>query len=341
MDNETPLRIVAIGGGTGLSALLQGLKRYTRPSGEGSGLPRVDITAVVTVTDDGGSSGRLRREFAVLPPGDIRNCMVALSEDEALLSRLFQYRFETGRGLKGHSFGNLFLMALTRIMGDFPDAVKASSDVLKIAGRIYPATAANVSLEAVLDDDTRVEGETRISRSRRRIRTIHLVPRKVRPLAATLSAVAEADLITLGPGSLFTSVIPNLLVSGIPAAIRQSPALKACIVNLMWQPGETMEFRASDHIRAIHRHARGKLLDYAVVNIRPIRSELKKRYAREMAMPVENDVDRIFRMGIQVVAGNLLQQSERVRHDPDQIAAVAVRLAREGRQRRLAPAQAK
>ena len=341
MDNETPLRIVAIGGGTGLSALLQGLKRYTRPSGEGSGLPRVDITAVVTVTDDGGSSGRLRREFAVLPPGDIRNCMVALSEDEALLSRLFQYRFETGRGLKGHSFGNLFLMALTRIMGDFPDAVKASSDVLKIAGRIYPATAANVSLEAVLDDDTRVEGETRISRSRRRIRTIHLVPRKVRPLAATLSAVAEADLITLGPGSLFTSVIPNLLVSGIPAAIRRSPALKACIVNLMWQPGETMEFRASDHIRAIHRHARGKLLDYAVVNIRPIRSELKKRYAREMAMPVENDVDRIFRMGIQVVAGNLLQQSERVRHDPDQIAAVAVRLAREGRQRRLAPAQAK
>jgi uncharacterized cofD-like protein len=334
---DSPLRVVAIGGGTGLSALLQGLKRYTAPDPD-TGLPRVDITAVVTVTDDGGSSGRLRREFDVLPPGDIRNCMVALSQDEALLSRLFQYRFESGRGLKGHTFGNLFLMALTRVMGDFPDAVKASSEVLNIAGRIYPSTTANVSLEAVLEDGSRLIGETRISRSRKRIKCVQLVPRQVRPLAATLSAIDQADLITLGPGSLFTSVIPNLLVSGIPAAIRQSRALKAYFVNLMWQPGETMDFCASDHIRALHQHARRKLLDYAVVNLRPIRSALKKRYASTLAMPVENDVDTIFQMGIKVMAGNLLQQGERVRHDPDQVAGVAVRLAREGRQGRIAAA---
>src|SRR5205814_6262944 len=172
MEDLSPLRIVAIGGGTGLSSVLQGLKRYTHPAD--SGAPAVDITAIVTVTDDGGSSGRLRREFDVLPPGDIRNCMVALSEDSGLLSRLFQYRFESGRGLKGHSFGNLFLMALTHVMGDFPDAVEASSEVLKIAGRIYPATAENVALEAVMADGSRIVGETRISRSRGKIERINL-----------------------------------------------------------------------------------------------------------------------------------------------------------------------
>src|SRR5581483_2609821 len=176
----SPLRIVSIGGGTGLSTLLSGLKQHA---------PAAEIAAVVTVSDDGGSSGRLRRDFDILPPGDIRNCMTALSEDEALLSRLFQYRFAGGRGLKGHSFGNLFLMAMTHIMGDFPEAVKASSDVLNIAGRIFPATAANVVLEAVLEDGTRVAGETRISRSRSRIRTVRLVPRRARPLAATLAAI--------------------------------------------------------------------------------------------------------------------------------------------------------
>ncbi len=330
-----PLRIVAIGGGTGLSVLLQGLKQYSRPSAPGS-VPLVDITAVVTVTDDGGSSGRLRRAFAVLPPGDIRNCMVALSEDEALLSKLFQYRFEAGRGLKGHSFGNLFLMALTQVMGDFPDAIRVSSEVLNIAGRIYPSTTANVSLEAELEDGTSVVGETRISRSRRRIRTIRLRPERARPLDATLAAIAEADLITLGPGSLFTSVIPNLLVKGVPEAIRSSPAVKAYFVNLMWQPGETTEFTASDHIRAIQNHARGKLLDYAVVSIDPIRPALRKRYAREHALPVDNDIDRIARMGIEVLAAHLLHQSQKIRHDPQRVASVALQLAQEGRARRLA-----
>jgi uncharacterized cofD-like protein len=334
MEDTSPLRVVAIGGGTGLSALLEGLKEYTRPP-ESS--PPLDITAVVTVSDDGGSSGRLRREFDVLPPGDIRNCMVALSEDSALLSRLFQYRFAAGRGLKGHSFGNLFLMALTQITGDFPDAVRASAEVLKIAGRIYPATATNVVLEAKLANGVSVVGETRISRSRSRIQSVRLIPRKVAPLDATLDAIAQADVITLGPGSLFTSVIPNLLVQGIPAAIRNSKAVKAYFVNLMWQPGETTDFRASDHIRAIHRHARGKFLDYAVVNIRPIQAALKKRYAREEALPVQNDLDAIFQLGVKVMAGHLASNASVVRHDPAATAAVVLRLAQEGRRRKAEP----
>src|SRR5437660_1704686 len=237
----TPLRIVSIGGGTGLSALLQGLKAYARPPAPVNGqpaVPPIDVTAIVTVTDDGGSSGRLRREFDVLPPGDIRNCMVALSEDETLLSRLFQYRFQDGRGLKGHSFGNLFLTALTRVTGDFHEAVKVSSEVLRIVGSIYPATSKDVVLEAVFENGRRVTGETRITKSRGRISKIRLRPGKCQPLPATLDAIAQADLITFGPGSLYTSVIPNLLVQGIPEAIRQSRAVKAYFVNLMWQPCE-------------------------------------------------------------------------------------------------------
>jgi len=330
-----PLHVVAIGCGTGLSVMLQGLKQYVPDHTAAATEPScLDIAAVVTVTDDGGSSGRLRREFDVLPPGDIRNCLVALSEDEALLSRLFQYRFEAGRGLKGHSFGNLFLTALTHITGDFPEAVKESSDVLAIKGRIYPSTASNVTLEAVLDNGAHLVGETRISKSRRRIETVRLRPRRCRPLPDTLAAIEHADLITLGPGSLFTSVIPNLLVGGIADAIRRSPAIKAYFVNLMWQPGETARFKASDHIQAIERHAGGKLLDYAVLNTHPIKSSLRRRYAQEESMPVENDIDEITALGVAVVCGDLLQESKMVRHDPQSIAAIAMRLAMEGRKRR-------
>jgi len=332
MEDTSPLRVVVIGGGTGLSAVLEGLKHFARPGDPAA--PAVDITAIVTVTDDGGSSGRLRREFDVLPPGDIRNCMVALSEDSSLLSRLFQYRFQSGRGLKGHSFGNLFLTALTQIMGDFPDAVRASSEVLKIAGHIYPSTTSNVAIEATLANGARVVGETLISRSRQRIKRIRLIPRQVRPLEAALSAIAEADAITLGPGSLFTSVIPNLLVKGIPSAISRSAAVKAYFVNLMWQPGETMDFRASDHVRAIHQHAGRRILDYVVVNIRPIPLAVKKRYARQAALPVENDVDAIYQMGLKVMAGKLAHHTGKVRHDPKATAAVVVKLAQEGRRRK-------
>lgn len=230
---QDPLRIVVIGGGTGLSAILNGLKRYVYLPGKTISLnestqgPSVDVTAVVTVTDDGGSSGRLRREFEILPPGDIRNCMVALSEDEGLMSRLFQYRFTSGRGLKGHTFGNLFLTAMTHLTGDFAHAVRLSSEVLATRGRIFPSTGTNVVLEAHAEDGGVLTGETKISKSRSRIVSITLRPRRCRPLEETLDAIAKADLITLGPGSLFTSVIPNLLVEGIPQAIGASRALKA------------------------------------------------------------------------------------------------------------------
>ncbi len=326
---QSPLRVVSIGGGHGLSALLEGLKKYTHAGADSS--PVIDITAIVTVTDDGGSSGRLRREFDVLPPGDIRNCMVALSEDGALLSRLFQYRFKAGHGLKGHSFGNLFLTALTDITGDFPDAVRSSAEVLKIAGRIFPSTAANVSLEAVLDDGKVLRGESRISRSRRRIREIRLQPGRVRPLKDTLAAIEHADLITLGPGSLFTSVIPNLLVTGIPNAIRKSRARKAYFVNLMTQPGETTNFTAADHVAAIHDHAGGKLLSGVVVSTSRISPALRRRYAEQGSTPIEPDCNALRAMGLEVTGADLLQKGSRVRHNPDAIARVALELARQSR----------
>ena len=319
-----PLRIVAIGGGTGLSTVLHGLKEYAGDSGE------ADITAVVTVSDDGGSSGRLRREFDVLPPGDIRNCLVALSEDEALLSKLFQYRFSEGRGLKGHSFGNLFLTALTNLTGDFARAVRFSSEVLASLGRIYPATEANVVLEAELENGRSVRGETKISKSRSPIRRIRLRPRTCKPLRETLEAIEQADLITLGPGSLFTSVIPNLLVQGIPEAIRRSRAIRAYFVNLMWQPGETIGFRASDHVAAIEQHA-GKLLDVVVVNTRSISGKQRRKYAVKEVHAVLNDVDRLAEKGLEVVTADLLADGDTVRHDPRLTAAVAMDLARRGR----------
>ncbi len=335
-SNVDPLKIVSIGGGSGLSTLLRGLKRYAK-AGHGA----VKITAVVTVTDDGGSSGRLRRDFDVLPPGDIRNCMVALSEDETLLSKLFQYRFASGRGLKGHSFGNLFLTAMTQLTGDFAAAVSQSCEVLAALGRIYPSTAANVALEATLANGTKVLGETRISRSKSRIEKIALRPRKPKPLEDTLAAIAEADLITLGPGSLFTSVIPNLLVDGIPRAIESSKALKVYFVNLMSQPGETTNFRASDHVSAILRHAGGRrVIDVCVLNSRSIRGKALARYRAHEARPVENDVDALKKLGIKVVEADLLRKSavnpqEKIRHDQGALGAVVLELAGHGRYARI------
>ena len=323
-----PLRIVAIGGGTGLSTLLHGLKRYAKDPQE------AEITAVVTVSDDGGSSGRLRREFEVLPPGDIRNCMVALSEDEGLLSKLFQYRFSSGKGLKGHSFGNLFLTALTNLTGDFAQAVKVSSEVLASLGRIYPATDTNVILEAELENGRIVTGESKISKSRSPIKSVRLRPRVCKPLPETLAAIERADLITFGPGSLFTSVIPNVLVQGIPQAIRRSRALKAYFVNLMWQPGETIGFRASDHVAALNRHAGGGLIDVAVVNTRCITLRQRRKYEAELAQSVMNDVDRLSAMGLQVVAADLLAEGEIVRHDSRVAGEIAMDLARRGRANR-------
>jgi len=324
-----------MGGGTGLATLLRGLKRYIQAA-DGA----IDITAVVTVTDDGGSSGRLRRDFDVLPPGDIRNCMVALCRDEALLSQLFNYRFTGGRGLKGHSFGNLFLMAMTHLTGDFAHAVKLSSEVLAVQGRIYPSTEANVRLEATLVGGQKVSGETRISRSIRPIDRVEMRPRKARPLKETLEAIAQADLITLGPGSLYTSVIPHLLVEGIPQAIAASPAAKVYFANLMTQPGETTGMEsASDHLAALLRHGgrrASRLVDVCVVNTGPILQKALERYRANEARPVKNDVQEIEKTGVKVYAADLVRIAgrrvqEKIRHDPGAISAVAIELAQLGR----------
>ncbi|MBL8214362.1 MAG: YvcK family protein [Bryobacterales bacterium] len=352
---EEPLRILVVGGGTGLSSILAGLKCYARPElrrephPDTFALPegmRAELTAVVTVTDDGGSSGRLRREFDVLPPGDIRNCMVALSEDATLLSRLFQYRFSSGEGLKGHSFGNLFLTVLTQLTGDFAHAIKVSSEVLAIAGKIYPSTASKVELRAKLANGREVKGETNISKSRSPIERVFIHPKHVQPLPETLDAIAKADLICLGPGSLFTSVIPNLLVDGVPEAIRRSPAVKAYLCNLMWQPGETMHFRASDHVKAIHEHAGCELVDCVIVNTAAVGSDLRTRYAAQKARPVEVDAECLIDMGLRLVEGELLAETDKVRHHPERAAALAVRMALMARKQRqraevLRPATAK
>jgi uncharacterized cofD-like protein len=326
------LRVVVIGGGTGLSTLLKGMKWYVSPSADRpatkSGRPEIShLCAVVTVSDDGGSSGRLRKELNMLPPGDIRNCIVALSEDEALLSKLFQHRFVKGSGLEGHSFGNLFLAALTSITKDFSEAVRLSSEILVTRGHIYPATTANVELEALMDDGTRVRGETKITASKGRIKELFLIPHDVEPLPQTLEAIARADLITIGPGSLFTSLIPNLLVRGIAKAIAASPATKVYICNLMTQANESLGRTAADHIRALNRHAQAQIFDYALLNRASISEPLKAKYALEGATQVVVDEEAIKELGVHPVLGDYLDEGELARHATDRIARDLVELA--------------
>lgn len=316
-----PFQVVAMGGGTGLSTLLRGLKRYiARSAQDAPRMPIADLAAVVTVTDDGGSSGRLRREYRILPPGDIRNCMVALSPDEMLLSRLFQYRFPSGRGLRGHSFGNLFLTALANVTGDFTEAVRLSGDVLAIRGRIFPSTAQNVTLEAEMEDGAVVAGETQIVQAGKRIRRVRLVPRHVRSVPEVLAAIRRADLILVGPGSLYTSVIPNLLVSGVVESMRRSPAVRVYIANLMTQPGETIGYSVADHIRAIYEHAHYRLFDWVVINRTPVSPRLLRRYRAEGAEPVPADAAELQRMGLRCVFDYLLEEDGVVRHNPERLA---------------------
>jgi uncharacterized cofD-like protein len=315
------VRVVAIGGGTGLSTVLRGLKQYVSETRKGRARhPISDLAAVVAVTDDGGSSGRLRRDYRVLPPGDIRNCMVALSTDEHLLGDLFQYRFPAGGGLGGHSFGNLFLTALTNVTGDFSRAVRVSSQVLAIRGRIFPSTEQNVTLKAELEDGSIVAGETKISRSRKKIARIHLSPRRVRPSAGALEALRRADLILFGPGSLYTSIIPNLLVQDVVEVIAHSSATRVYIANVMTQPGETQHFSVADHVRAIYKHAGRPLLDYAVINHAVVSPALLKRYRAQGAEPVDPSLAELNRMGLQYIEADILRQDQVVRHDQDALA---------------------
>ena len=327
--NGRDLRVVAIGGGTGLSTLLKGLKKYTtaaistaahRDPARSDSPSIAELCAVVTVSDDGGSSGRLRKEFNMLPPGDVRNCIVALSEDEALLSKLFQHRFAKGQSLEGHSFGNLFLAALTSLTGDFSEAVRVSSEILATRGHIYPATAANIELEALMRDGTRVRGETNITASKGTIEELFLDPESPEPLPQTLQAMAQADVITVGPGSLFTSLIPNLLVRGIPEAIRDSPAIKIYVCNLMTQANESLGRTAADHIRALNDHAGAQIFDYALINRKPLSPDLKAKYALEGASQIVADLDAIEAIDVCPVLGDYLFEEGVARHDTDLVA---------------------
>lgn len=313
----TKPRIVSLGGGTGLSSLLRGLKKCD-----------ADLSAIVTVTDDGGSSGRLREELGVLPPGDIRNCMIALSEDEHLMSRLFRFRFNSDGSLHNHSFGNLFLTAMAGVTGDFAEAVHLTSEVLAIKGVIYPLTNSNVSLNAELEDGSIVRGETRITGSNQRIRRVYLNPADARALPNALKAIGTADVITIGPGSLYTSLIPNLLVKEVVAAIHDSPATKIYIQNIMTQPGETVGYSAADHVKALSDHCDGLMFPNILVNNREPSSSILKKYDAERAALVDIDKDRLRALQLNIVERDLLAEDGVVRHDPDRLARAVFEMAR-------------
>lgn len=311
------IRVVSIGGGTGLSTLLRGLKK----------LP-VELSAIVAVTDDGGSSGRLRQELGALPPGDIRNCMLALSEDEALMSRLFRHRFSgvSDGGLHDHSFGNLFLTAMAEVTGDFGEAVRLTSEVLAIKGTIYPATTSNVVLRAQFDDGRWVEGETRITEDLGRVRRLEMSPPDAHSLPDALAALRGADVITIGPGSLYTSLIVNLLPPEIVPAIRESRALKIYVQNIMTQPAETSDMSMSEHVCAFIQHCGGSLFATALVNTRPPSELLLRKYRETGSSEVEIDRERVAALGVTLVERDLLSEDETIRHDPNRLARAVLEL---------------
>jgi uncharacterized cofD-like protein len=324
VDSIGGLNLVAIGGGTGLSTLLAGLKRLVGKQSDDS-IWFKNLSAIVTVSDDGGSSGRLREELQMLPPGDIRNCMIALSEDSTLISRLFRHRFRGNGELGGHSFGNLFLAALTEVTGDFVEAVRLSSEVLASKGHIYPATINDVRLVAELEDGTSVRGETQITASRSRIRRLHLEPEQCLPLPEALAAIRNADLITVGPGSLYTSILPNLLVSRVADAIGASSATKIFICNLMTQPGETDGYTARQHLEIVNQYAPEIHFDFVVVNNRLISPQQAETYAVEGAVQIGIDNDLLegrLDGETEIIRADLLDQGEKVRHNSEGLAQV-------------------
>src|SRR5688572_27586849 len=314
-------RLVAVGGGTGLSALLRGLKHYV-------GSDRLSqLTGVVTVTDDGGSSGRLRREFGVLPPGDIRNCLVALADDEDLLARLFQYRFLNGDGLLGHSFGNLFLTALTGITGDFHQAILTAESILSVRGKICPATLQDVRLRGRGASGRIYEGESAIGTSGEAIERLELDPPAPPAFPPAVAALEKADLILLGPGSLYTSILPNLLIPGIRQAVNKSPARTVLLLNLMTQPGETDGMTGLDHLHAIERLAGRGLVDDVLVSSSEIPGQLLEHYAETGSEPVLIDRAEVEALGIRVVEADLLAAGDEfIRHDPPKLAKAVMEL---------------
>ena len=301
-------KIVVIGGGSGLATLLRGLKAYS-----------TNLTAIVTVADDGGSSGRLREELGIIPPGDIRNCLVAMSETETLLTDLFNYRFTEGNGLSGHNFGNLFLAAMAAVShGDFCEAINGASKVLAVHGSVIPATLDNVSLVAEFDDGSIIRGESHIGRSSRRISKLSVDPINVQALPEALQAIREADAIIIGPGSLYTSIIPNLRIHGIVEELKRTPALKLYICNVLTQPGETTGLSAADHYEALISHSAPKIIDYMLVNTKEI--ELPEEYQIEGGRPVVVDFDRLDELPIRIVEGDFIQLGNLIRHDADALA---------------------
>ncbi len=314
--NKGP-KIVVVGGGTGLSTLLRGLKHYS-----------ANITAIVTVADDGGSSGRLRREMGILPPGDIRNCIAALADEEKLLTELFQYRFEAGNGLSGHSFGNLFITAMSNITGDLETAIAASSKVLAIKGRVLPATFADVKLWAEMTDGRYIEGESNIPLAKGRIQHIGCLPENPQAPPAVIKAIRSADYIIIGPGSLFTSIIPNLLVPDIQAAIAQARAPRICVCNVMTQPGETDDYTVSEHLAAINAVSPKRLFDAVLVQRHAPSPQVLAKYASENSHPVYLDREMVQQMGVRIVLANVMTedpQTHRVRHDPQRLARTLMR----------------
>lgn len=308
-------RIITIGGGTGLSTLLHGLKEYTS-----------NITAVVTVADDGGSSGRLRKELNVLPPGDIRNCLVALADTGPLMEKLFQFRFNDGKDLKGHNFGNLFITAMSKVTGDFEQAIKASSKVLAIRGSVVPATLTRVVLKALHKDGTETIGESQIPKKESPIEKMYIQPESSRPTLQALEAIKRAHAIILGPGSLYTSVMPNLLIEGMHEAIRQSKAIKIYVCNVMTQPGETDNYNASDHIKAIIDHTGEGIMNYCVVNVGRIPPKLLEKYKEEKSFPVIADEERIRSLGCEPIKANVVDTKNVVRHNSSKLARIIVDL---------------
>jgi len=314
-------RIVAVGGGTGLSVLLEGLKEYTS-----------NITAIVTVADSGGSSGRLREQFDILPPGDIRNCLVALADAPTLMRQLFQFRFNKTSDLEGHSFGNLFITVMTQLTGDFEKAIRESSKVLAIRGQVIPSTLNKVALVAHYKDGSVIEGEAQIPKRHLPIEYVRLKSLDGEKICATneaIKAIREAQIIVLGPGSLYTSIIPNLLIKEISEAIVDSVAVKLYISNIMTQYGETDNYTASDHLTALIKHSHPRIVDYCIVNKGYIPEEMLKRYKEENSFPVIPDIARIRALGYRVVEEDVVKISDFIRHDAEKLAQIILDLGEE------------